>query len=71
MPKSYVRGTRLGEKVSSLLSVFYVEALFIHSGFKLHSAPTRWCFIFPLCQNCQLRPREVNQLAQGHTARPK
>ena len=48
MPKSYVRGTRLWEKGGSLLSVFYVEALFIHSGFKPHSAPARWCFVFPL-----------------------
>ena len=52
-------------------SIFYVEAFFILCGFKLHSAPTRWCFIFPLCQNWQLRPRKVKQLAQGHTARPK
>ena len=60
-----------GERGGSLLSIFYVETLFIHRVFKLHSDPMRQCFIFPICQNWQLRLREVKQLAQGHTARQR
>ena len=62
MPKALWReGEGMGpwRKGGSLLSTYYelvmVEALLIHSVFKLHRDPERPCFVIPICQNWQLR----------------